>query len=200
MNSTAQNISRTPEPIALPETTKGLGPRDLVIAPEEKLEFFVLQAEHRRQLKPDNIIEETLFELIIAAVWNLRRIRQLQTALQVSIDPLEALEDENLQKKLDRLTRHETRLERSYHKALKELKALQTERHNRSVMTPAYPAEISPLVNSIEISKRTQDYQKAYRQAVGGCSLSYVPEPRPVIFQNEPKHAPNREEKGRLDL
>src|SRR5579872_4502372 len=173
---------------ALNARTHGLSSRDLVIEPEEQLDFDNLQDQHMLELKPDNAIELTLFHQIVAATWNLRRIRQLETALTVGVDPLEALDDEVLQKKLDRLTRHETRNERFYYKALKELKALQTERHNRPVMTPEYSEEISPLVSSIEISKRTQDYQKAYRKASGDCMVLYKPTPRRTsIFHNEAK-------------
>ena len=39
-----------------------------------------------------------------------------------------APDDENLQKKLDRLGRHHTRFEPTFHRSLKELKALQTNR------------------------------------------------------------------------
>ena len=173
---------------ALNARTHGLCCKDLVIEPHEQLDFDNLQDQHMLELKPDNGIELTLFQQIVAASWNMRRIRQLETALQVGVDPLEALEDEVLQKKLDRLARHQTRHERSYYRAIKELKALQTERHNRAVMTPEYPEEFSPLVNSIEISKRTQEYQAAFREAVGGCHVDYTPIPRRTsIFHIEPK-------------
>src|SRR5579872_4712059 len=103
--------------------THGLSSRDLVIEPEEQLDFDNLQDQLMLELKPDNAIELILFHKIVATSWNLRRMRQLEAALHVGVDPLEALDDEVFQKKLDRLIRHQTRLERSYYKALKELKA-----------------------------------------------------------------------------
>ena len=47
---------------------------------------------------------------MIADTWNLRRVRRLETALQKGVDPLEALNDEVLQTKLERIARHRTRL------------------------------------------------------------------------------------------
>ena len=47
-------------------------------------------------------------------------------------DLLEQLDDDQLQKKFDNLARQRTRLERTFYRAMKELKALQTNRleHN----------------------------------------------------------------------
>ena len=129
------------------------------------------------------------------AAWNLRRVRQIESALHQGVDPLSALEDEALQKKLDRLHRNHTRLERSYHRNMNALKALQTERHNRPVMDPPYPETVSPLVDSIQISKRTQTRQAKYREQFRKLEPfhngEYFPAPRPrPIFQNEPNPAP----------
>jgi hypothetical protein len=188
---------RTPEGKAISAAnsrTHGLCSKDLVIAPEEQPEFDALQADHFRELKPDNVIEQTLFEQVVAASWNLRRIRRIEAALQDGLDPLAAIKDETLQKQLDRLARHQTRLERSYHRAVKELKALQTERHNRSIMTPAYSTYISPLVDSIQISKRTQDRQIEFRKRTNTtCVPAYFPETRrQTTVQNEPKLVTDR--------
>ena len=78
-------------------------------------------------------IERTLFDELVAAAWKLRRAQRLETELLFQFDDLLAsLDDDKLQKKLDNLARHKTRIERTFHRSLKELKALQTNRlqHN----------------------------------------------------------------------
>jgi len=73
-------------------------------------------------------------------------------------------DDDELQKKLDRLARHKTRIERTFHRSLKELKALQT----NAVFQEALPNEMRPYVpalcNAAEISKRTQQLQRTELQ------------------------------------
>jgi hypothetical protein len=70
------------------------------------------------------------------------------------------LNDDELQKKLDRLARHKVRIERTFHRSLKELKALQT----NTVIQASLPAEVRhciPLLSSgKEISKRTQQIER----------------------------------------
>jgi hypothetical protein len=190
---------RTPEgkaASAANSRTHGLCAKDVVILDGEQEEFDQLHADHAKELKPDNVIEETLFDELVLAAWNLRRVRRLQAAVQEGVDPLAALDDEVLQKKLERLARHRTRIERSYHKSMKELKALQTERHNRPTMAPEFPTSISPLVDSIQISKRTQAEQETIRKTRRTLktetidlydSQKYYPTRRRKILQNEPK-------------
>jgi hypothetical protein len=193
---------RTPEgkaASAANSRTHGLCAKDLVILPGEQEEFDQLLGGHIKELKPDNVIEETLFDELVLAAWNLRRVRRLQAAVQEGVDPVAALDDEVLQKKLERLARHRTRIERSYHKSMKELRALQTERHNRPTMAPEFPTSISPLVDSTQISKRTQAEQKTVRKTRQSMpsnyetsiydSQKYFPTRRRKILQNEPKAA-----------
>jgi len=57
---------------------------------------------------------------------------------------------------LDRLVRYKTCIERTFHRSLKELKVLQT----NAVIRATLPIQVSPLSNAIEISKRTQHFEK----------------------------------------
>ncbi len=57
----------------------------------------------------------------------MRRIRRMETELCAgSATYLDLLNDDAIQTKLDRLARHKSRIERTFHRSLKELKALQT--------------------------------------------------------------------------
>jgi hypothetical protein len=53
---------------------------------------------------------------MLAGAWNLKRIRRMEAALNQGIDPLAALDGDKLQAKLDRLARHQTRIQRWYSK------------------------------------------------------------------------------------
>lgn len=64
-------------------------------------------------------------------------------------------DNEEGQKKLDRLARHKCRIERTFHRSLKELKALQTNAAIEATL-PRYVRElVPPLSNANEIAKRT---------------------------------------------
>jgi|SRR5437016_8979723 len=66
------------------------------------------------------------------------------------------LADEDLAAKLDRLARHHTRLERTFYRSLRELKALQTDAA-LTLTLPAYFMGIAPpLASRTHIAKRTQ--------------------------------------------
>src|SRR6266851_1713907 len=137
--------------------THGLTAKELVIAPEDSAEFEELLADYQSEIDPQGAIEHTLFDELVSAAWNLRRIRRMETELcAAAASYSELLENEAIQKKLDRLARHKTRIERTFHRSLRELKALQT----NTALVPLLPrpiAEISPaLASASEISKRSR--------------------------------------------
>jgi hypothetical protein len=128
--------------------THGLSARDLVIAPNEREEFEELLADYQASVQPQDAIQQSEFELLVGAAWNLRRIRRMEVRL-CSDTTLRAAQ---LEKELDRLVRYKTCIERTFHRSLKELKALQT----NAAIQDTLPVQVSPLTNAIEISKRTQ--------------------------------------------
>jgi hypothetical protein len=134
----------------------GLTAADLVIGPEDRAEFDEMLAEFREEIEPKGPLEHTLFDQLVSAAWNLRRIRRMETELCSGAQSFtDLLNDDQLQKKLDRLARHQTRIERSFHRALKELKAL----HTDAALIPTLPANLvenaAPLASIQEIAKRT---------------------------------------------
>jgi hypothetical protein len=72
-------------------------------------------------------------------------IRPQGALQQILFDELAASAESYLDLKLDRLARHKTRIERSFHRSLRELKALQTD-----------AALTLPLAARVQIAKRTQ--------------------------------------------
>src|SRR5260370_32896952 len=129
----------------------GLTARDLVIAPDELEEFEELRSDYQTAVKPQDAIQQSVFELLVGAAWNLRRIRRME--VRACSDT--TLTAEKLEKELDRLVRYKTCIERTFHRSLKELKALQT----NAVIQAPFPIRVSPLCNAIELSKRTQRFE-----------------------------------------
>jgi hypothetical protein len=113
----------------------GLTAKDMIIGPEDREEF----------------------DELVASAWNLRRIRRMETGLCAGAATYQdLLNDDEIQTTLDRLARHKTRIERTFHRSLKELKALQTSDAIRSLI-PRNLAESAPrLASPSEIAKRTQ--------------------------------------------
>ncbi len=142
----------------------GLCAKDLLIGPEDQLDFVRMATNYMLELRPNGEVEQTLIDEIIAAAWQLRRVRAMQTeACAGKGTYIQILDDDALQNKLDRLARHQTRIERTFHRCKKELRNLQIQRQNEE--RPAYQelsaeeidAEQRPASPaSIGISERTQ--------------------------------------------
>ena len=108
----------------------GLTARELVIRPEDQPVFDELHAAYLSELQPNGILETGMFNSIVHAAWNLRRIRILEAALfDGSIDPLE---DEQNEPKLARLTRYYKSFESTLLKCTRELRTLQSNRAARA--------------------------------------------------------------------
>ena len=134
----------------------GLTAREVVIAPGEQEEFDDLLADYQADVKPQGAIQQTLFNQLVAAAWNLRRIGRMEAELCAGASYKDLLANHDLQNQLDRLARHHTRIERVFHRTLKELKLLET----NAVMHKSLPAPLRknapPLACASEIAKRTQ--------------------------------------------
>jgi len=163
--------------------THGLTAKDVVIGPEDREEFDAMLADFQSDVAPQGVIQQTLFDELVSAAWNLRRIRRMETELSAGVASyLDLLDNEHTQTKLDRLARHKSRIERTFHRSLKELKALQT---NQAVgaFLPSGVAE-TPLASTIEITKRT---------CAPGASWLFKSSPDPIAFEwtapADPAHA-----------
>lgn len=130
----------------------GLCGKDLLIGPEEQPEFDRMIAGYYTELDPAGDVEQTLFDEVVGAAWQLRRVRRMETALYAGpASYTELLDDDTLQKKIERLHRHHTRIERTFHRCLKELKAAIAARRREEEM-----AEIKRQFAPMRISERTQ--------------------------------------------
>lgn len=135
--------------------THGLSSRELVIRDHERAEFDEMLAAFQADLQPAGMLEMALFNQIVHAEWNLRRVRILEAELfDGSTDPLA---DENLTAKLDRLARYARRFENSFFRGIRELRTIQTNRSQRASVLPSVRETIPPRADTAKsvLAKRT---------------------------------------------
>jgi hypothetical protein len=133
---------------ALNAITHGLTAGTLVLTTESKDKYQALLASYRERCNPDGPIENDLVEEIVAAKWQERRVAAMIAALiDVAMDRMEkeirdefenidnaarsALAFDNQAKEsatLALLNRYATRHARDYHRALRHLREIQSER------------------------------------------------------------------------
>lgn len=89
----------------------GLTAREVVIAPGEHEEFQQLLADFQAEIAPEGVIQQTLFNELVRASWNLRRARRIEAELCGGASYRDVIASDDLQNKLDRIARHQTRLE-----------------------------------------------------------------------------------------
>ena len=155
--------------------THGLTAKDVVIGPEDCEEFDALLADFQSDVAPQGVIQQTLFDELVSAAWNLRRIRRMETELCAGAPSyLDLLDNDHTQTKLDRLARHKSRIERTFHRTLKELKALQTNQAVGAFMPSTLVETAPPLASTIEITKRTQ---------AAGSSWLFKSSPDPIDLE-----------------
>ncbi len=148
----------------------GLCSRQLHLADTEEASIFASLCDSlSTQLAPAGELELIHFETIAHAQWNLRRCRMNEANLLRSVpDPFL---DPAVGVALKTLTIYTSRHERASNRALKELKALQTERAVRTNLAGAGDdAEPSPLVETSRV-RRTLLSEIAAKAAINKTSF-----------------------------
>src|SRR5215831_17913611 len=201
---------------ALNAITHGLTASAIVLTTESKEKYAALLASYLEKCDPDGPIETDLVEEIVAAKWQERRVAAMITALMdVTMDRMEKEIRDEFEKidngvrtilafekqakesaTLALLNRYAARHAREYHRALRHLREIQSERGDQND-PPASPNEKSqnePKPDVTPECSRTSDPQ------ITAPELATIPEslatkaghqsPAPdhdAISQNEPK-------------
>jgi uncharacterized protein YecA (UPF0149 family) len=92
------------------------------VRPEEQDIFDEFESGYMAELSPATPLEQTLTREIIQAAWRLRRCANLES------NPPENLDDEELDRLQTSIDRARSAAQRTFHRSLKELRRLQTER------------------------------------------------------------------------
>jgi hypothetical protein len=122
--------------------THGLTAHNPGISDEDRAAFDQLREQLQAETKPQGTLQQIIFEELVHAAWNLRRVRTMEADLEAS--------------ELDRLARHHTRIERAFYRSLRELKALQTDAALSMTLPPYFMNLAPPLASRAQIAKRTQ--------------------------------------------
>ena len=136
----------------------GLTAAQLVIAPEDRQEFDELLAQLQTEIRPQGALQQILFDRLAASAWNLNRIRGMEADLTASAATyLDLLDHPELTVKLDRLARHQTRIERSFSSIAPRTQVLANRRRTRAHASPDFLRRVrKPLASKAQITKRTQ--------------------------------------------
>ena len=158
--------------------THGLSARDLVIVDQDLDEFHDLQASLLDDLQPQGALEHDLFDQLLHASWNLRRVRRLE-ALICRDNGYDLLRSDDHDQKFRRLARYHAPFQRTYFRCLRELGALQTNRALRAQLEPpAAGAEPLPLLASVAaLTKRTQKSRPRSPNVEENDGQTYTPWP-----------------------
>jgi hypothetical protein len=141
--------------------THGLTAQQPVITDQDRAAFHELRAQLQAETKPQGALQQIIFEELVHAAWNLRRVRAMEADLDASTPDALPTEDPTLNAdltaaKLDRLARHHTRIQRAFFRSLRELKALQTDAALSLTLPPYFMKIAPPLASRTQIAKRTQ--------------------------------------------
>jgi hypothetical protein len=125
----------------------GLTSREVVIPPGREAEFRALQNALSVEIQPEGAIEELVFRQLVHAAWNLERIRRMEAELDLA-DP-----------KFSLLLRYQAQAERSFQRALKQLRELQTLRHQQelhAIFVPPQEGLGLPTLADPHLARRRQ--------------------------------------------
>jgi hypothetical protein len=115
---TAEGLAR----VSQNATKLGLFSVASFVRPEEQDIFTEFESGYMAELSPATPLEQTLTREIIQAAWRLRRCANLES------NPPENLDDEKLDHLQTSIDRARSAAQRTFHRSLKELRRLQTER------------------------------------------------------------------------
>ncbi|GEM_PF-1320082 len=157
-------------------TSHGLSSKEFVILPGQQAEFDEFMAALRESVKPSGAIELDLFQQLAHASWTLRRCRAAEAELHNgSGDPeLDPLNVPHLDERLRLIDLYTRRVERAYHRALQQLKALQTEREFLTDLQAAGATTNTetPLATRKSLSKHRQLLAQAHAAKREAAAIS----------------------------
>jgi len=157
--------------------THGLSAAALHIPEHERAEYEAHRAWLINDIDPVGGIENDIFKNLLDASWRLRRIQHLEDDIfQNEPNPLDNPE---AIKKLNLLTRYRAAAERSYYKALKQIKEEQTNNALRD-LSP------EPVLQNMPGIPDIQKVRNAFTRHTAKRTQSPVPPPAAPFVQNEP--------------
>ncbi len=171
----------------------GFSSKKFIVMPGQEDDFEKLQSDLTAEVRPEGALELNLFHLLLRDAWTMHRIelRQLEmadlgtaqralsappndsepqglssrTAAPFCAHILDPLFDPACEKEFDRIERYHARAQSGFHRSMRQLRTLQTNRIVQSVLPEplgkgALPALVKPT-EIITLAKRTHKYWNA---------------------------------------
>lgn len=157
----------------------GLSARGFIVLPGQEEEFENHIAGLRAAVKPDGALELDLFDHLAHASWTLRRCRHAEAALHCG-GALDPLLEPRCAAQLNAINLFTRRAERSYHRTLKELKALQTERQLRAAAAAGAADIPAPQADTAAVDRHIALCCRAYADNQPQPEAELAPEPAPA--------------------
>ncbi len=166
--STLTNFTgpRTPEGKAsssMNALKHGFSSKNIIVMPGQEDDFKKLEADLIAEVRPEGALELTLFHHLLRDAWTLHRIELRQVDMAESgSDPLF---DPGSEKEFDRIERYHARAQSGFHRSIRQLRTLQTNRIIQTVIPEplgkgALPALVKPT-EIVTLAKRTHKYWNA---------------------------------------
>jgi hypothetical protein len=178
--STGPRTEQGKQASAANSTTTGLTSAKIFVRPEEQTVFAEFEELMEAELMPVGINQGELFTIILHAAWNIRRCFLLETEIQneaIAKGLSDALLDDELTRKLDRIYRYKKMHESSHRRAMAELRRQQTEniwrRENQELL------EESVLVDTGSILTRLGTRLNTNRREMDNMIHNYINAPLP---------------------
>ena len=143
-------------------TREGLTSARLIVRPGEEAHYEAMRANLTKELEPEGEFQTQCFEVIVHAAWNIQRCIVLEGELQLQAfekGSLDAMLDDEISVKLDRLYRYKKMHENSQRKAVAQLGRLQSEVIYRGYQHPAM-MDSKILLDSAKVDANVAAAQK----------------------------------------
>ena len=171
----------------------GFSSTKIIVMPGQEDDFLKLQSDLIAEVRPEGVLEKTLFQQLLRDAWTLHRVELQQVEMADSArDPMF---DPACEKQFDRLERYHSRYQGSFHRSLRQLRTMQTNRIVQSLLPqPLGFGSLPATVKATEIvalAKRTHKSWNALAintliEATQRSRASFSPRPEPQIPGKEP--------------
>jgi len=138
----------------------GFYSKEFIVREEDLEDFEQMRECLHNEVRSVSPVASEFFMQMLHASWNLHRLRQIEERIYCEHD--NPFGDENISRQLETLARHRTRFERTYSRALKELRDHETNLALYHALDEI-PGDIPPIARPLEL-------RKAFRQP-GAISL-----------------------------
>jgi len=141
----------------------GFSSKKIIVMPGQEDDFQKLQSDLLAQVRPEGALEIALFQQLLRDAWTIHRVELQQVAMADSgIDPMF---DPSCEKQFDRLERYHSRYQGGFHKSLRQLRLLQTNRIVQLLLPEplglgSLPATVQ-ATQIVALAKRTLKYWNA---------------------------------------